>query len=42
MKYDRHKDLTNRLHKQNELLKKPTWSDADRLEYMLLNIEPYS
>ena len=42
MKYDRHKDLANRLQKQTELLKKPTWSDADKLEYILLSIEPYS
>lgn len=36
------KDQKNRLKKQMELLRKPEWSDADKLEYMLLNIEPYS
>lgn len=37
-----HQDKKNRLKRQNELLEKSKWSDADRLEYMLLNIEPYS
>lgn len=35
-------DKKNRLKKQEELLHKPKWSDADKLEYILLNIEPYS
>ena len=35
-------DKKNRVKKQEELLDKPKWSDADKLEYMLLNIEPYS
>lgn len=35
-------DKKNRLKKQEELLDKPKWSDADKLEFMLLNIEPYS
>ena len=35
-------DKMNRLKRQKELLEKSKWSDADKLEYMLLNIEPYS
>lgn len=35
-------DKKNRLKRQVELLNKSKWSDADKLEYMLLNIEPYS
>lgn len=37
-----HQDKKNRLKRQTELLEKSKWSDADRLEYMLLSIEPYS
>ena len=37
-----HQDKMNRLKRQTELLEKSKWSDADRLEYMLLSIEPYS
>lgn len=35
-------DKMNRLKRQKELLNKSKWSDADKLEYMLLSIEPYS
>ncbi len=39
---DRNEYICNQMYKQHALLRKDLWTDADRLEYMELNIAPYS
>ena len=39
---DRREYVCNQMYKQHALLRKDSWTDADRLEYMELNIAPYS
>ena len=39
---DRNEYICNKMYKQHALLRKDLWTDADRLEYMELNITPYS
>ena len=39
---DRREYVCNQMYKQHDLLRKGSWTDADKLEYMELNIAPYS
>ncbi len=39
---DRNEYICNQMYKQHALLRKDSWTDADKLEYMELNIAPYS
>ena len=39
---DRREYICNQVCKQHDLLRKGSWTDADKLEYMELNIAPYS
>ena len=39
---DRNEYVCNQMYKQHALLRKDSWTDADKLEYMELNIAPYS
>ena len=39
---DRKEYVCNQMYKQHDLLRKGSWTDADKLEYMELNIAPYS
>ena len=39
---DRREYVCNQMYKQHDLLGKGSWTDADKLEYMELNIAPYS
>lgn len=39
---DRSEYVCNQMYKQHALLRKGSWTDADKLEYMELNIAPYS
>ena len=39
---DRREYVCNQMYKQHALLRKDSWTDADKLEYMELSIEPYS
>ena len=41
-KFDKHEDRIKRLNRKMEILTNESWSDVDKLEYMLLDIEPYS
>jgi hypothetical protein len=34
--------VCDQMYKQHALLRKDSWTDADKLEYMELNIAPYS
>ena len=38
----RNEYVCNQMYKQHALLRKDSWTDADKLEYMELNIAPYS
>lgn len=39
---DRKEYICNQMYKQRSLLRKDSWTDADKLEYMELSIQPYS
>lgn len=39
---DRREYVCNQMYKQHALLRRGSWTDADKLEYMELNIAPYS
>lgn len=39
---DRREYVCNQMYKQHDLLRKGSWTDADKLEYMELDIAPYS
>jgi hypothetical protein len=39
---DRREYVCSQMYKQHDLLRKGSWTDADKLEYMELNIAPYS
>lgn len=39
---NREEYICNQMYKQHALLRKDSWTDADKLEYMELNIAPYS
>ncbi len=41
-KFDPHKYRMKCLERQGELLKQSTMTDADKLEYLMLDIQPYS
>lgn len=39
---NRNEYVCNQMYKQHALLRRDSWTDADKLEYMELNIAPYS